>query len=797
MPPILIIVESKTKANKFQKLFDKSQYVVKASNGHIKRLKEKNKGVTVTEANTFTPNYEIIPEKRKTVVELQTAAKTASEVIIATDPDREGERIGESICEVLKLDPKTTKRITYNDTTKASLLKALSSPHKLNQGMLNSQKCRSVLDYLVGFRISPVLWHSIQSGLSAGRVQSVVTKLVIDRDQHCKDFTSKNQYNISAIFHHPTLKIDFQATLQNKLPDEEKTKDMMTKSQTSEFIIRDRNQRIANRKPPPPFETSTLQQEASKKLHLSSKETMSLAQSLFQDAKITYHRTDSTHLSEEFLAQAKDFITSKYTAAYYKKRQYETADETAQEAHEAIRCVDPTIETLDPTSHPNPRERALYNLIWKRSVASQMKAQEVRIVTYLISISKFPTQDFKAVYEEELFKGYKILYETPKKDTTPSAPSTPDKPTLSPPKMVEMKEGDPLDYKQIDAEEQNTQSKGRYSNSQLIGDMKKKGIGRPSTYAATISTILARKYVEIKSVEGEKVKTKLLTTSPKIQPTINTTTKDTTLNAEKNKFFPTPTGLKVTEFLNSNFEAIMKYKYTALIESKLDIIAKNKTKWQTVVAAFYKEFAPKVTEIMATPSTSPTKASNARELGTDPTTKQKVFATVTKFGPAVRLGTTKAKFASLPPTIAADKVTLEQALSLLTAFPKTITTYEGHPIELRKGKFGIYLHYNGTNSSLPEGVTADKVTPEIALASLQGKQKQQKNLIKEFKSANIRIMTGPYGFYILAKGKSPISLKDVDDPSTLSLEDTKKLIKVLGKSRPKAKKPAAKTKAKK
>lgn len=794
MPPILIIVESRTKANKFQKLFDKSEYIVKASNGHIKRLKEKNKGVTVTDAKTFAPNYEIIPEKRKTVTELQTAAKSAREVIIATDPDREGERIGESICEVLKLNPKTTKRITYNDTTKASLLKALSKPSVLNQGMLNSQKCRSVLDYLVGFRLSPVLWHSIQSGLSAGRVQSVVTKLVIDRDQHCKDFTSKNQYNVTAIFHHPELKIDFQATLQNKLPDETKTKDMMTKSQTSEFIIRSRDQRIANRKPPPPYETSTLQQDASKKLHMSSKETMSLAQSLFQDAKITYHRTDSTHLSSEFLSQAKDFITSKYTEAYYKERQYETADETAQEAHEAIRCVDPTIETLDPTKTPNPRERALYNLIWKRSIASQMKSQEVRIVTYLISISKFPTQDFKAVYEEELFKGYKILYETPKKATDTTPPKTADttKPTLSPRKMVEMKPNDEVTYKQIDAEEQITQSKGRYTNAQLIGDMKKKGIGRPSTYAATISTILSRKYVEIKSIEGEKAKTKLLSTSPKVQPTINESSKETTLNAEKNKFFPTATGIKVTEFLNSNFASIMKYKYTALIESKLDIIANNKTEWQKVVASFYKEFAPHVTEIMATPSTAPTKASNARQLGTDPTTKQPVFATVTKFGPAVKLGTTKAKFASLPPSISVDKVTLEQALALLTAFPKTITTHEGHPIELRKGKFGIYLHYNGTNSSLPEGLTADKVTPEVAITSVQGKQKQQKNLIKEFKSANIRIMTGPYGFYILAKGKSPISLKDVEDPSTLTLEEIKKLIKVLGKSGTKKKTTKAK-----
>lgn len=753
MPAKLIIVESKTKANKFQKLFDKSEYVIKASNGHIKRLKEKNKGVSITD--NFKPNYEIIPDKRRTVNELTEAAKTASEIIIATDPDREGERIGESICEVLKLNPKTTKRITYNDTSKQSLLKALENPKKLNQGMLNSQKCRSVLDYLVGFQISPVLWHSIQSGLSAGRVQSVTTKLIIDRDTKCKDFTSKNQYNVTANFRHPELKIEFQASLQNKLPDEEKAKDTLTKCQTSEFSIRDRDQRIVHRKPPPPFETATLQQEAAKKLHMSSKETMSIAQTLFQDAKITYHRTDSTHLSEEFLKKSKEYITSKYPAVYYKQTQYETTDETAQEAHEAIRCVDCTLETLPPTSSTQ-RERALYNLIWKRSIASQMKPQEARIITYLISASKYPIDDFKTTYEEEIFKGYKILYDTPKKPTTDSTPA-PDSTTPPPSKkMKDMKKGDKLKYKQLQAEEQNTQSKGRYTNAQLIGDMKKKGIGRPSTYASIVTTIQARKYVEIKSTPGETVKTKILTTTPTIQPTITETSKDTLLNAEKNKFFPTPIGIKVTEFLNENFASIMKYKYTALIESKLDTIAKNKTEWQSVVNQFYKEFAPQVTTIMKAPPT--------------------------KIGPAVKMGTTKAKFVSLPPSISLSTVTLEQALALLTAYPRTITTHEEHPIELRKGKYGIYLHHNGTNSSLPDGTKEADITPELAITTVQGKQKQQKNLIKEFKSANIRIMIGPYGYYILQKGKSPVSLKGVDDPSTLTLEDTKKFIKMFSKS---------------
>lgn len=787
--PILIIVESRTKANKFQKLFDKSEYIVKASNGHIKRLKDKNNGVSLTD--NFKPIYEIIPEKRGTVKELVDASKIASEVIIATDPDREGERIGESICEVLKLDPKTTKRITYTDTTKSSLLKALKNPHKLNEGMLNSQKCRSVLDYLVGFQISPVLWHSIQSGLSAGRVQSVATKLIIDRDQHCKDFTSKNQYNITADFYHPKLKITFQATLQNKLPDEEKTKDMLVKSQTSEFTIRSRDQKIVNRKPQPPFETSTLQQEASKKLHMSSKETMSVAQTLFQDAKITYHRTDSTHLSTEFLENAKAFITKKYTEAYHKTRQYETTDDNAQEAHEAIRCVDCNVETLDPSSS-TPRERALYNLIWKRSIASQMKSQEVRVITYIISISKYPTQDFKTIYEEELFKGFKILYQPAKpkppvsKSDMTSTPETTMTTTLQA-KIVSMKKGDKVDYKELQAEEQITQSKGRYTNAQLIGDLKKKGIGRPSTYASIITTIQDRKYIEIKSIKGETVKTKILTTTPKIQPTINTATKDTTLNEEKNKFFPTETGLKVTEFLNGNFKSIMKYKYTALVESKLDIIAQNKIDWQSVVKSFYKDFSPQVQMILKEPPKAPTKASNARQLGIDPKTEQPVFATVTKFGSAIRLGTTKAKFVSLPPTLHIDKVTLEEALSLLTAYPRTVTTYKDKPIEIKKGKYGVYLTHNGTNISLPEGTKEDAITSEFAISCVEKKTKQQKNVIKEFASANIRIMTGPYGYYILQKGKSPVSLKNVEDPSKLTLEETKKLLKVLGKPKPKYK----------
>ena len=702
----LIIVESPIKAKKIQKFLDKS-YIVKATAGHIMQLKGKNKGVD----ENFNPVYEIISSKRKYINELKKLSKNR-EIIIASDLDREGERIGESICDVLKLDKKKTKRIIYNKITKKAILDALKNYKYLDQNVLDAQKCRSVLDYLVGFNLSPVLWKNIKNGLSAGRVQSVTTKLIVERHNKINEFEKEGYYDCYGDFNKISCKL-------NKKLDE--GYNILKLFKKSKFKISKINKKEKKVNPSMPYITSTLQQDISIKLGISSKHIMSIAQKLFQNSKITYHRTDSYFLSNNFIDECYLYINKKFGNKYNKKRYFKQKSKNAQEAHEAIRVVNINEMYLDDKF--SDIEKKVYNLIWKRSVACQMSSELVMNYKMIIEIDNSDYY-FIGNYDEQLFDGFKILYKI-KKDNVNK-------------KIKDMIIGSDIKYDFIKTEKNFTKSKGHYSESELIKTLEKLSIGRPSTYASLITTIQNRGYVEKKNKKGENIKVEnyILKDSIKKETCIKK------IGEEKRKFFPTEMGIKVNEFLNNNFKKIMNYKFTAEIENNLDKIVQNEINWRDVIKSYYDVFNPIVKKLMLNKKTK--NIYGKTEKGED------IELVMTKNGSCIKIGK---QFYAID--IPFNKLT-DEYIKKITSYPKKLGLYNDHEIILNKGKFGKYFKFNGKNYSLKIDKHIDTVIIDDCINIIKN---GNKNYVK--KIGKYEIKKGKYGLYV-CNNKKFYSVKKLD-----------------------------------
>ncbi len=741
----LVIVESPAKAKTIQKYLGKD-FAVKSSFGHIRDLPKK--GLNIDLENNFEPTYEINPDKKKVVSELRAAAKGA-EVWLASDEDREGEAIAWHLTQALKLDPKKTKRIVFHEITKTAIEHAVENPRTVDLKLVDAQQARRVLDRLVGYELSPVLWKKVRTGLSAGRVQSVAVRLIVERERDIREFKAETSYKITALFN--PGKHELKAELADKFAQKDTAHKFLEDSSKAEFTIEDIAQKPGTRSPGAPFTTSTLQQEAARRLGYSVKQTMTLAQRLYEAGEITYMRTDSTLLSGFAIKAAEDFIKKAYGDRYHQVRQYKTKNENAQEAHEAIRPTNfAQLEAGD-----DPQQRKLYQLIWQRALASQMAPAETEKTEISIGIS---TRREKLIAKGEIlqFDGFLKVYGGGKDDT------------LLPP--VEL--GEKLPLKQMTATQTFTRPPARFSEATLVKQMEELGIGRPSTYAPTISTIQTREYVEKKDLEGtERVVKSLTLEHGKI--TEGETTEIT--GADRSKLVPTAVGEVTTDFLVKYFPSIVDYDFTATVEDDFDRVADGKETWQKMIAAFYKDFHPLIDK---SEEASRAEVSQARELGIDPKTKKPVFARFGRYGPMLQRGETeseeKPSFAPLPEGTTMDSVTLTQALKMFE-LPRTVgTTAEGEEIKANIGRFGPYIQVGKLFVSI-KPTSPFEITEAEARKLYKAKlKKEAEKHIQTFESG-IQVLNGLYGPYV-TDGKKNAKIPKEKDPKTLTEAECKKLL---------------------
>lgn len=675
----LVIVESPAKAKTIEKFLGKD-FMVKSSFGHIRDLPKKNMGVDIE--NGFIPTYEIPSDKKKTVAELRKFAK-GKEVWLAADEDREGEAIAWHVCEALKLNPQETKRIVFHEITKPAIVKAIEKPRTVDANLVDAQQARRVLDRLVGYELSPVLWKKIKAGLSAGRVQSVAVRLIVEREREIEHFEANSVFKVRAEFDLGGGKV-LNAELSTKFKTRDEAKQFLEKCIGADFTVESLQTKPGKKSPAAPFTTSTLQQEASRKLNFSVKQTMMVAQKLYEAGKITYMRTDSLNLSDQAIAQAANEIEKNYGKSYVEVRKYKTKSSGAQEAHEAIRPTDFSV-----TEHSGDRNEArLYDLIWKRTIASQMAQAQVEKTTATISIST-TKEPFIANGEVLKFDGFLKVY----MEGTDDEENGEEKGMLPP-----LEESQKLKLAQIEAKENFSRPKPRFTEASLVKKLEEMGIGRPSTYAPTISTIQERKYIEKKNLDPQQRAVSILTLK---KEAIKETTKNENFGAEKNKLFPTEIGKIVTDFLVKYFEHVLDYGFTAKVETEFDQIAEGKKKWGKMLKDFYKPFHSLVED---SGGISKEEASMIRELGTDPKSGKPVFAKLGRFGPMIQIGTKedeeKPKFASIPEGLTIEKITFEEAMAQFD-FPKNIgKTPEGEDVLVALGRFGPYLKIGKLNVSL-------------------------------------------------------------------------------------------------
>ncbi len=747
----LVIVESPAKAGTIQKFLGKD-FVVKSSFGHIRDLDTKELGIDVE--NNFEPNYVIPSDKKKVVSELKKAAKEAKTVWLASDEDREGEAISWHLFESLGLKKENTKRIVFHEITKDAIKKAIENPREIDMNLVDAQQARRVLDRLVGFELSPVLWRKIQPKLSAGRVQSVALRLVVDKEREILAFKREQFYRVDAIFHPEGTdeKVIVNATLDTKFKTIEEAQAFLEKCIGAKFTISNIDKKEGTRTPAAPFTTSTLQQEASRKLRMSVSQTMSVAQKLYEHGLITYMRTDSTNLSSLAINTAKDFITKNFGENYSKVRQYKTKSKGAQEAHEAIRPTFINNTSIEGTA----QEKRLYELIWKRTVASQMA--DAKIMRTDIKVSSDKSQEkFNVQATEVLFDGFLKLY-----TESYDEPQEDDEVLLPP-----MKVGDRMLDKSISAECKFTNPPSRYSEATLVKKLEELGIGRPSTYAPTISTLTkGRGYIVKGDKAGEKVKvTNLLLENGKI----STVSKTESIGVEKGRLLPQDIGIIVTDFLVDNFEDILDYGFTAEVEEKFDMIAEGKIKWNDVIADFYEPFHNKVDATLSNREYSRI----SRELGVDPKDGLPLIAKFGQYGPYVQKGNAENRqFASLKPGQLIESITLEEALKLFE-LPRTVGQYEGEDIVCTTGRYGPYIKYGKQNVSIPKGVDPLKISLDECIALLT--QKKKGGVIADFTASGIQVIEGFYGPYIKFDGKNYRIPKD-EDASSLTEDDCKVII---------------------
>ena len=777
----LVIVESPAKAKTIEKFLGKD-YKVMSSYGHIRDLKTKEFSIDIE--HDYAPQYVIPADKKKLVSELKSEAKSAEQVWLASDEDREGEAISWHLYEVLGLKPENTKRIVFHEITKNAILHAIETPRDININLVNAQQARRVLDRIVGFELSPILWRKVKPALSAGRVQSVAVRLIVEREREINEFVSEAAFRVIANFILPDGTTVLKAELNRRLKDKKEVEAFLESCKNASFTIDDITTKPVKKSPAPPFTTSTLQQEAARKLGYSVSQTMMIAQRLYESGLITYMRTDSVNLSDLALGTAKEAIIETYGEKYYKFRQYHTKSKGAQEAHEAIR---PTyISNVEAGS--SSQEKKLYELIRKRTIACQMADAELERTTISVGISG-QTERFVAVGEVISFEGFLQAYMESNDDEVEREQENG---LLPPVKLHEV-----LSLKDIVATERFTQRPPRYTEASLVRRLEELGIGRPSTYAPTIQTIQNREYVVKGDKEGvERTYTIISLSKGKIKETEKTEM----VGADRNKLMPTDIGTVVNDFLMEYFPDVLDYNFTASVEKEFDSVAEGELVWTKAIDKFYKIFHPIVE---ATAAVKTEHKVGERELGIDPKSGNPVFVKIGRYGPVVQIGAAhaddkeapKPQFASLMKGQSIDTITLEEALKLFD-LPRTVGEYEGKVMVAAVGRFGPFIRHDGKFVSIPKDLNPLTITAEEAIALIDGKrEKDEQRFIKKFEEdPEMEILKGRFGPYISYQKANYRIPKTVTDPTILTLEDCKKIIAEAGE-KPAAKKTTRKKKA--
>ena len=777
----LVIVESPAKAKTIEKFLGKD-YKVMSSYGHIRDLKTKEFSIDIE--HDYTPQYVIPADKKKLVSELKSEAKSAEQVWLASDEDREGEAISWHLYEVLGLKPENTKRIVFHEITKNAILHAIETPRDININLVNAQQARRVLDRIVGFELSPILWRKVKPALSAGRVQSVAVRLIVEREREINEFVSEAAFRVIANFILPDGTTVLKAELNRRLKDKKEVEAFLESCKNASFTIDDITTKPVKKSPAPPFTTSTLQQEAARKLGYSVSQTMMIAQRLYESGLITYMRTDSVNLSDLALGTAKEAIFETYGEKYYKFRQYHTKSKGAQEAHEAIR---PTyISNVEAGS--SSQEKKLYELIRKRTIACQMADAELERTTISVGISG-QTERFVAVGEVISFEGFLQAYMESNDDEVEKEQENG---LLPPVKLHEV-----LSLKDIVATERFTQRPPRYTEASLVRRLEELGIGRPSTYAPTIQTIQNREYVVKGDKEGvERTYTIISLSKGKIKETEKTEM----VGADRNKLMPTDIGTVVNDFLMEYFPDVLDYNFTASVEKEFDSVAEGELVWTKAIDKFYKIFHPIVE---ATAAVKTEHKVGERQLGIDPKSGNPVFVKIGRYGPVVQIGVAhaddkeapKPQFASLMKGQSIDTITLEEALKLFD-LPRTVGEYEGKVMVAAVGRFGPFIRHDGKFVSIPKDLNPLTITAEEAIALIDGKrEKDEQRFIKKFEEEpELEILKGRFGPYISYQKANYRIPKTITDPASLTLEDCKKIIAEAGE-KPATKKATRKKKA--
>ena len=740
----LVIVESPAKAKTIEKFLGKD-YKVLSSYGHIRDLKKKEISIDL---DTLVPDYEIPEDKKRLVSELRKSAKAAKKVWLASDEDREGEAISWHLCEVLGLDEKNTNRIVFHEITEPAIKKAIENPRHIDMNLVNAQQARRVLDRLVGFKLSPVLWRKVKPSLSAGRVQSVAVRLIVEREREIQEFKSEPYYRVNAVFALQGTddeKMEVKAELSTRFKTHDEALAFLEECKNARFEVSSVTKKPLKRTPAPPFTTSTLQQEAARKLGFTVSQTMMVAQRLYESGRITYMRTDSVNLSSLCINACKAEIMKAYGEEYSKVRQYHTKSKGAQEAHEAIRPTYMSDTHIEGTA----QERRLYDLIWKRTAASQMADAQIEKTTVTISIlSSLSSKDhaFIATGEVIKFDGFlKVYRESTDEDNGQDETAGNLLPTMN--------EGDELMRLAIVSTERFSQGPSRYTEASLVHKLEELGIGRPSTYAPTITTIQQREYVLKGERKGEE---RTYAVDSLKGGKLTHTDKKELVGADKGKLIPTDIGIVVNDFLMDNFSEVMDYNFTANVEREFDKIAEGNAEWTKEMKHFYKGFEPEVEKVLNARSEH---KAGERQLGQEPGTGKPVSVKIGRFGPVVQIGTAndkeKPRFAQIPSDKSMESITLEEAMELFK-LPRTIGTYEGEPVVIGSGRFGPYVQHKKKYVSLPKDEDPIKITLETAIGLIEEKRKQeQQRHIKTFgEDAKLEVMNGRYGPYIAYDGKN-------------------------------------------
>lgn len=758
----LIIVESPAKAKTINKFLG-SDYVVTSCYGHIRDLPDS--GLNIDIENGFEPNYVVSEDKEKVIKELKKLAKGAEEIFLATDEDREGEAISWHLCDVLKLNPKKAKRITYTEVTKEAILEAVANPRTINMDLVNAQQARRVLDRLVGYEISPVLWKKVKPSLSAGRVQSVAVRLIVEREREIRGFNPVASFKVVAFFFVTDAngkKSVFKAERANNFKTEADAEKFLKEVVAAEFKVSSIEKKPGKRTPAAPFTTSTLQQEASRKIGMSVSNTMRVAQRLYENGHITYMRTDSVHLSETAHKALAKEIKSKYGKEFYEHRDFVTKSAGAQEAHEAIRPSHIENSTVDA----EPDEQRLYDLIWKRTIASQMAdAQIEKTVIDIVNNKNKETLQAKA--EVILFEGFlKVYNESVDEDAEPDEEAE----ALIPP----VKEGQVLELRELTATERFTKASARYTEASLVKKLEELGIGRPSTYAPTISTVQKRGYVVKEARDGIERKYKVIILKG---GKIAAETKTEITGAEKNKLFPTDIGLLVTDFLVANFANILDYNFTADVELQFDKVAEGKKEWHKMIGDFYKPFHKNVEAT----TKDAERVSGERLLGTDPASGEPLIVRMGKFGPMAQIGKAdeetgkKARFAKMRATQSLETITFEEALELFK-LPRTLGQLNEKDVKASIGRFGPYIQHDKMFVSIPKDKDPYTINLEDALKLISEKaEKDAAKLILNFEAEGIQVLNGRYGPYI-KKDKDNYKIPKDKSAEHLTLEEIQLII---------------------